>query len=102
MTLLGTEDSREDFIRSSLQQNIKLVPFYRQGGQTTIKSRLVDPAYVTPVKGAKEELAKTDPEMAANTLIFPDEETLSQVKQFDNAALENDEYITLWQGVLGQ
>ena len=59
-------------------------------------------AYVTPVKGAKEELAKTDPDMAANPLIFPDDETLSQVKQFDNAALENDEYITLWQGVLGQ
>ena len=59
-------------------------------------------AYVTPVKGAKEELAKTDPEMAANPLIFPNEETLAQVKQFDNAALENDEYITLWQGVLGQ
>ena len=59
-------------------------------------------AYVTPVKGAKEELAKTDPELAANPLIFPDEETLAQVKQFDSAALENDEYITLWQGVLGQ
>jgi spermidine/putrescine transport system substrate-binding protein len=58
--------------------------------------------YVTPVKGAKEELAKTDPELAANTLIFPDEETLAQVKQFDNTALENDEYITAWQGVLGQ
>jgi spermidine/putrescine transport system substrate-binding protein len=58
--------------------------------------------YVTPVKGAKEELAKTDPETASNTLIFPDEETLAQVKQFDNAALENEEYITLWQGVLGQ
>ncbi len=58
--------------------------------------------YVTPVKGAKEELAKTDPETANNTLIFPDDETLSQVKQFDNAALENEEYITLWQGVLGQ
>ena len=57
---------------------------------------------MTPVKGAKEELAKTDPETASNTLIFPDEETLSQVKQFDSAALENDEYITLWQGVLGQ
>ncbi len=46
VTLLGAEDSREDFIRSSLQQNINLVPFYRQGGQTTVKSRLVDPAYV--------------------------------------------------------
>jgi len=58
--------------------------------------------YVTPVKGAKEELAKTDPETASNPLIFPDDETLAQVHQFDSAALDNDEYITLWQGVLGQ
>ena len=59
-------------------------------------------AYVTPVKGAKEELAKTDPETANNPLIFPDDDTLSQVKQFDSIALDNEEYITLWQGVLGQ
>ena len=58
--------------------------------------------YVTPVKGAKEELAKIDPETAANPLIFPDDDTLSQVKQFDATALDNEEYITLWQGVLGQ
>jgi spermidine/putrescine transport system substrate-binding protein len=58
--------------------------------------------YVTPVRGAKEELAKTDPETAANPLIFPDEETLSQVHQFDSTALDNDEYITKWQEVLGQ
>jgi len=58
--------------------------------------------YVTPVKGAQEELAKTDPETANNTLIFPDDNTLSQVSQFDSAALDNEEYITLWQGVLGQ
>ena len=54
------------------------------------------------MKGAKEELAKTDPETANNPLIFPDDNTLSQVKQFDSAALGNEEYITLWQGVLGQ
>ena len=59
-------------------------------------------AYVTPVKGAKEELAKTDPETANNPLIFPDDNTLSQVNQFDSVALDNEEYITLWQGVLGQ
>ena len=59
-------------------------------------------AYVTPVKGAKEELARTDPETANNPLIFPDDNTLAQVKQFDAAALGNEEYITLWQGVLGQ
>jgi spermidine/putrescine transport system substrate-binding protein len=58
--------------------------------------------YVTPVKGAKEELAKTDPETASNPLIVPDDETLSKVNQFDSAALDNGEYITLWQGVLGQ
>ena len=58
--------------------------------------------YVTPVKGAKEELAKTDPETANNQLIFPDDDTLAQVNQFDAAALDNEEYITLWQGVLGQ
>jgi spermidine/putrescine transport system substrate-binding protein len=58
--------------------------------------------YVTPVKGAKEELAKTDPDTADNQLIFPDEETLAQVKQFDSAALDNEDYITKWQQVLGQ
>jgi spermidine/putrescine transport system substrate-binding protein len=58
--------------------------------------------YVTPVKGAKEEMAKTDPETADNPLIFPDDETLAQTHQFDSAALDNEEYITLWQGVLGK
>jgi spermidine/putrescine transport system substrate-binding protein len=58
--------------------------------------------YVTPVKGAKEELAKTDPETANNPLIFPDDETLEQTYQFDSEALDNGDYITLWQGVLGQ
>jgi spermidine/putrescine transport system substrate-binding protein len=58
--------------------------------------------YVTPVEGAKEELQKTDPETAENTLIFPDEELLAQLHQYDSAALANDEHITKWQKVLGQ
>jgi spermidine/putrescine transport system substrate-binding protein len=57
--------------------------------------------YVTPVKGAREELAKTDPETAKNTLIFPSEEMLSQLDQFDSAALNNEDYIQKWQSVLG-
>ena len=57
--------------------------------------------YVTPVKGAKEELAKTDPETANNTLIFPSDEMLSQVHQFSGDALNNETYITAWQKVLG-
>jgi spermidine/putrescine transport system substrate-binding protein len=57
--------------------------------------------YVTPVKGAKEELAKTDPETASNPLIFPDDETLSQVSGFDSKALNNQDYIEQWQTLLG-
>jgi len=57
--------------------------------------------YVTPVNGAKEELAKTDPETAKNPLIFPTPEMLSQVHQFDSKALNNQDYIQSWQKVLG-
>jgi spermidine/putrescine transport system substrate-binding protein len=58
--------------------------------------------YVTPVKGAKEVLAKTDPKTAANPLIFPNDEVLSQVHQYDSKALNNDNQISQWQKVLGQ
>lgn len=58
--------------------------------------------YVTPVKGAKEELAKTDSDTANNTLIFPDADLLAQLRQYDSEALNNDEHITKWQAVLGQ
>jgi spermidine/putrescine transport system substrate-binding protein len=57
--------------------------------------------YVTPVKGAREELAKTDPKTASNQLIFPSEETLSQVHLVDPAALKNSSYQEQWQAVLG-
>jgi spermidine/putrescine transport system substrate-binding protein len=57
--------------------------------------------YVTPVKGAKEELAKTDPDTAANPLIFPDDATLAQVSGFDSKALNNQDYIEQWQTLLG-
>jgi len=50
----------------------------------------------------KEEALKIDPEAASNPYLFPTEETLSQVHQYDSAALNNDEYVTTWQGVLGQ
>jgi spermidine/putrescine transport system substrate-binding protein len=57
--------------------------------------------FVPPVEGAREELLKTDPELANNQLIFPTEETLSQVKQFDAEALNNESYIEKWQAVVG-
>ena len=53
--------------------------------------------YVTPVIGAKEELAKTDPDTAKNELIFPTEKTLSQVNFIDPAALGNQTFQESWQ-----
>jgi spermidine/putrescine transport system substrate-binding protein len=86
-----------------------------QGGSSptasTYMNSVYDPAvaakiaayvnYVTPVKGAREELAKTDPETADNTLIFPTDDMLSSVHQFSSEALQNDEYQATWQKVLG-
>jgi spermidine/putrescine transport system substrate-binding protein len=57
--------------------------------------------YVPPVKGTREELAKTDPETAKNTLIFPTDDMLTQVHSFSGEALNNETYITAWQKVLG-
>ena len=57
--------------------------------------------YVTPVKGAKEVLAKTDPDTASNQLIFPNDATLAKVKQFNSEALNNQDYIEKWQAVSG-
>jgi len=57
--------------------------------------------YVTPVKGTREVLSKTDPELADNPLIFPTEATLSRVHLIDPDALKNQSYNEQWQGVLG-
>jgi spermidine/putrescine transport system substrate-binding protein len=57
--------------------------------------------YVTPVKGAKEEAAKIDPELADNPLIFPDDATLSKVVIFDSKALTNQDYLEQWQALIG-
>lgn len=46
VTLLGQAESQEQFVRHSIGRNINLTPFFRSGARTTIKSRLVDPAYL--------------------------------------------------------
>lgn len=58
--------------------------------------------YISSVKGAKEAAAKIDAKAAANPLLFPTEETLAKVHQYDSAALNDDDQITAWQSVLGQ
>ena len=57
--------------------------------------------YVSPVVGAKEEMEKLDPELAANPLVFPDDDTLSKVSIFDSKALSNQDYNERWQALIG-
>jgi spermidine/putrescine transport system substrate-binding protein len=57
--------------------------------------------YVSPVKGAKEEAVKLDPELGNNPLIFPDDATLAKVVIFDNKALTNQDYLEKWQAIIG-
>jgi spermidine/putrescine transport system substrate-binding protein len=38
--------------------------------------------YICPVTGAKDQMAKIDPDLAGNPLIFPDEATLGKAKVF--------------------
>jgi spermidine/putrescine transport system substrate-binding protein len=61
----------------------------------------VGSGFISGVKGVKEEAVKLDPESANNPLIFPDDEILSNVVQFDSAALNNQTYIEQWQKLLG-
>ncbi len=57
--------------------------------------------YITPVVGAKEAAVAIDPEAAENQLIFPDEETLSQVKTFRAlTGAEEQSFSTAFQSVL--
>jgi spermidine/putrescine transport system substrate-binding protein len=46
--------------------------------------------YVTPVKGAKEILAETDPELAESPLIFPPDDVLAKVKIFKSLTEEEE------------
>jgi spermidine/putrescine transport system substrate-binding protein len=58
--------------------------------------------YICPVKGAQTEMAKIDPELAENPLIFPDSALLAKTKVFMalDEAKEKD-YDTKFQSVIG-
>jgi spermidine/putrescine transport system substrate-binding protein len=58
--------------------------------------------YVTPVVGAKEVLAKQDPKLAENELIFPSDETLSNLHPFVNLTEEEETQMNeAYQAVIG-
>ena len=57
--------------------------------------------YVTPVEGAYDAAMAIDPELAENQLIFPNADTLSQVKAFKTLdSAEDNEYQAAFQAVV--
>jgi rfaE bifunctional protein kinase chain/domain/rfaE bifunctional protein nucleotidyltransferase chain/domain len=46
LTILGADDSHEEFIRDHLATNVKLTPIHRDGVPTTRKCRFVDSGYM--------------------------------------------------------
>ena len=46
--------------------------------------------YISPVKGAQEELAKTDPEIANNPLIFPPPEIQAKLKAYPSLTPQDE------------
>lgn len=58
--------------------------------------------YVTPVAGAREAMEQIDPELAANTLVFPDEEMSARVFDMRTISAEEDNrYAQAYQKALG-
>jgi spermidine/putrescine transport system substrate-binding protein len=58
--------------------------------------------YICPVQGAKEEVAKVDPELANSQLIFPDQAALANAKDFMSLTEEQERsYQQKFQQVIG-
>jgi spermidine/putrescine transport system substrate-binding protein len=58
-------------------------------------------AYISPVKGTKEELQKIAPELVDDPLVFPTPEVLENLYEFNSEAIENVDYQEKWQAVIG-
>ena len=56
--------------------------------------------YIPPVKGAAVWAKKFNPPIGSNPLIFPTAETLNKMHIFDNAALNNEKYVTEWDNLI--
>jgi spermidine/putrescine transport system substrate-binding protein len=81
-------------------------------GAETYMNYVYDPAvaakiaayvnYVTPVVGAKEVLAKTNPELANDELIFPSDETLAKLSPFPTLNEDEERQMNeAYQAVIG-
>ena len=58
--------------------------------------------YISSVKGVKDEAAKLNPDAAANTLVFPTDDMLSQIHQNDPTMFTNPDYEKKWLAVQGK
>jgi len=56
--------------------------------------------YIPPVKGAGTWAKKDNAAVGSDPLIFPTEKTLISVHIFDNAALNNENYLTQWNNLI--
>jgi spermidine/putrescine transport system substrate-binding protein len=50
--------------------------------------------YVTPVKGAKAIIERSDPELASNELIFPSDETLAKLHPYPSLSVADEREVT--------
>lgn len=84
----------------AFDQAHKLIDFYYDPEIAAQVAEYVQ--YVTPVAGAREAMEKLNPELAENTLIFPDEEMSARVYDMRTpTAQEDNKYAQAYQKVLG-
>jgi spermidine/putrescine transport system substrate-binding protein len=57
--------------------------------------------YISPVKGLKEALEKTNPELVDDPLVFPTPEALENLYEFNPEVIENPDNQEKWQAVIG-
>jgi spermidine/putrescine transport system substrate-binding protein len=57
--------------------------------------------YISPVKGTKEAIEKTNPELVDDPLVFPTPEALENLYEFNPEAIENPDNQEKWQAVIG-
>ena len=78
----------------------KLIDFYYDPAIAAEVAAYVN--YICPVEGAKEEMEKIDPDLAASPWIFPDDATLAKAKVFRTLTPDEEtQYSESFQKVIG-
>lgn len=84
----------------AVEQSHKLIDYFYEPEVAALVAEYVQ--YVTPVQGAREAMAAINPELAENTLIFPDDEMAAKVHDMRSlTSAEDNKYAQAYQRVLG-